>query len=113
MATRQTPGPSGEINTDEIYRQFLPDEGQVVLTHGDLTLGNIIISDLPGPRRIVGIIDWEQAGWYPDYWEYYKLCYGVAYTHEWREAGWSDTVITPIDDDLFDAISAYFSWRNP
>ena len=22
------------------------------------------------PPKAVGLIDWEQAGWYPDYWEY-------------------------------------------
>lgn len=84
-----------------------------MLTHGDLTLGNLIISDGPGPRRIAAIIDWEQAGWYPEYWEYFKLLYGVEYHHEWREAGWADSVMTPIEDDVLDAISAYFSWRQP
>lgn len=23
--------------------------------------------------RITGIIDWEYAGWYPEYWEYVKM----------------------------------------
>lgn len=38
----------------------------IVFTHADLAARNIIIRD----GRIVAIIDWELAGWYPEYWEY-------------------------------------------
>lgn len=35
-------------------------------THGDLSSLNILVrGDL-----VVGIVDWETAGWYPTYWEY-------------------------------------------
>lgn len=37
-----------------------------VFTHGDLSSLNILIRG----DDIVGIIDWETAGWYPSYWEY-------------------------------------------
>jgi aminoglycoside phosphotransferase len=37
-----------------------------VLTHGDLSSFNILIRD----DKVVGIIDWETAGWLPYYWEY-------------------------------------------
>jgi len=37
-----------------------------VLTHGDLSSFNILIRD----SKVVGIIDWETAGWLPYYWEY-------------------------------------------
>lgn len=40
-----------------------------VFTHGDLNPSNILIRD----DKIVGIIDWEMAGWYPHYWEYTSL----------------------------------------
>ncbi|KAJ5361944.1 Aminoglycoside phosphotransferase [Penicillium brevicompactum] len=38
----------------------------LVFTHGDFSSLNILA------RRddIVGIVDWETAGWYPSYWEY-------------------------------------------
>ncbi|OAA66983.1 Protein kinase-like domain protein [Niveomyces insectorum RCEF 264] len=42
---------------------------RVVLTHGDLGPHNIIVRD----GRIVGLIDWESSGWYPEYWEYVKF----------------------------------------
>jgi aminoglycoside phosphotransferase len=37
-----------------------------VLTHGDLSSLNILIHD----NTVVGIIDWDTAGWLPYYWEY-------------------------------------------
>ncbi|PPJ51969.1 hypothetical protein CBER1_10085 [Cercospora berteroae] len=112
-ATRQTPGPNGEIDTNEFYRSLLPDIGEIYFTHGDISLGNVIISNASGTWQIVGLIDWEQAGWYPDFWEYYKMCSGVEYNHEWREAEWIDAVLSPINNDTMDAIAAYFSWRQP
>lgn len=37
--------------------------------HGDLGMHNIMVKD----GKITGIIDWEYAGWYPEYWEYVKM----------------------------------------
>ncbi|KAL7269000.1 hypothetical protein RUND412_008355 [Rhizina undulata] len=37
-----------------------------VLAHGDLAPRNVIVSN----GKIASIIDWETAGWYPEYWEY-------------------------------------------
>ncbi|PNY21222.1 Uncharacterized protein TCAP_07279 [Tolypocladium capitatum] len=108
-ATRQTPG-QGVLTGP--YRDFFPDSGNIYFTHGDLTLGNIIVSDDTGPKRIVGIVDWEQAGWYPEYWEYCKLLYGVEFTHEWRAAGWADKVMDPFEDE-WTAFAEYSLWRCP
>ncbi|OOF99033.1 hypothetical protein ASPCADRAFT_127608 [Aspergillus carbonarius ITEM 5010] len=38
----------------------------VVFTHGDLSSLNILARG----DEVVGIVDWETAGWYPSYWEY-------------------------------------------
>ncbi|MCJ1421348.1 hypothetical protein MMC32_007711 [Xylographa parallela] len=38
-----------------------------VLTHGDLSSFKIL---LRGDNKVVGVIDWETAGWLPYYWEY-------------------------------------------
>ncbi|RDB22097.1 hypothetical protein Hypma_010979 [Hypsizygus marmoreus] len=43
---------------------------RTVFTHGDLGPHNILRKD----GRIVGVIDWETAGWLPEYWEY-VMCY--------------------------------------
>lgn len=42
----------------------------LVFTHGDLSSLNILARG----DEIVGIVDWETAGWYPAYWEYTSAC---------------------------------------
>lgn len=65
------------------YRFLMPDSGLITLTHGDLHRGNILVSST-SPPRVIAILDWEQAGWYPDYWKYCKACYTSMYNGEWR-----------------------------
>jgi aminoglycoside phosphotransferase (APT) family kinase protein len=61
----------------------LPDDRPIKLTHGDLHQGNIIVSTT-SPPRVLAVVDWAHAGWYPDYWEYCKACYTSWYGGEWR-----------------------------
>lgn len=44
-------------------RNNFPESSPFVLTHGDLNLGNIIVD--PDAGKILAIIDWELAGYYP------------------------------------------------
>ncbi|KAK7430658.1 hypothetical protein QQZ08_002700 [Neonectria magnoliae] len=113
-ATRQRPGPNGIPGLDHpyLYRDLIPDTGNIYFTHGDLTLGNIIVSATSGFREIKAIIDWEQAGWYPEYWEYCKMLYGVELDHEWRTEEWPDKIVKPFEDAIF-AFAEYSSWRCP
>ncbi|KAJ4416852.1 hypothetical protein N0V82_006491 [Gnomoniopsis sp. IMI 355080] len=39
---------------------------RIVFTHGDYALHNILVHE----GRVTGWIDWESAGWYPEYWEF-------------------------------------------
>ncbi|KND87421.1 hypothetical protein TOPH_07925 [Tolypocladium ophioglossoides CBS 100239] len=94
------------------YRLLLPDTCSVFFSHGDLNLQNIIISDAQGCRGIAGIVDWEQAGWYPEYWEYCKLTIPGPCNHEWREDGWSDSIVAPYKEEWI-AFSEYWMWRCP
>lgn len=56
------------------YPEYLPDilprSSISVFTHGDLTPRNILIN---GTGQISAILDWEGAGWYPDYWEFANM----------------------------------------
>lgn len=52
-----------------------------VFTHADLNPFNILIRD----EKVVGIIDWEFAGWYPFYWEYTSAWHGNI-----TRTGWQD-----------------------
>ena len=50
-------------------------------THGDLNSMNILVKG----DNIVGIIDWDTAGWYPEYWEY-TTAYNVnPYNEFWKD----------------------------
>ncbi|GIK07577.1 hypothetical protein Aspvir_003243 [Aspergillus viridinutans] len=68
---------------DDPNRCLLPDTGDIKFTHADLDRRNIIISSV-NPGRVV-IVDWQQSGWYPDYWEYCKALYTCWYEDEWRK----------------------------
>lgn len=65
----------------EPYRKNLPDDKEIVFTHGDFHRSNIIISStLP---RVAALVDWEQSGWLPDYWEDCKAHWTAPYLGEW------------------------------
>jgi aminoglycoside phosphotransferase (APT) family kinase protein len=48
--------------------------------HGDLAPQNIIVQE----GKIVAIIDWETAGWFPEYWEYTQAWESAWRWQEWR-----------------------------
>ena len=48
---------------------MLPRSDVSVFTHGDLTPRNIMVDQ----GYITGVIDWEESGWFPDYWEYANI----------------------------------------
>lgn len=68
----------------EPFRSQLPDDSDIIFTHGDLHPSNIIITST---HHICGIIDWEQSGWLPAYWEARKAQYG------WFESEWSQVYL--------------------
>ncbi|KAF1999752.1 hypothetical protein P154DRAFT_563821 [Amniculicola lignicola CBS 123094] len=51
---------------------MLPRSDRTVFTHSDIAPRNIIIGE-GGDCPIAGIVDWEDAGWYPEYWEYANI----------------------------------------
>ncbi|MCJ1448515.1 MAG: hypothetical protein MMC23_009032 [Stictis urceolatum] len=48
------------------------DSCRISYSHADLSPENVIVCK----GKIVAIIDWEFAGWWPEYWEYTKIKYG-------------------------------------
>lgn len=65
-----------------------------VFTHGDLNPANIIVRG----DKVIGIIDWEFAGWYPHYWEYTSAFYGNVTRTDWRDA--IDQFLEPFPAEL-------------
>lgn len=63
---------------------MLPDDTKVVFTHADLHPSNIIVDERL-PSKILAIIDWEQSGWYPDYWEFGKAEYTADLESDWYD----------------------------
>ncbi|OAL36192.1 hypothetical protein AYO20_04606 [Fonsecaea nubica] len=51
------------------FSKVMTSTHKILLTHGDINPRNIIIHN----RRITAVLDWENAGWYPEYWEYVKF----------------------------------------
>ncbi|TKW50215.1 hypothetical protein CTA1_12426 [Colletotrichum tanaceti] len=57
-----------------LLRSLMPTSpAKCVFTHGDIRPANIIVSRHSDETlRVVGIIDWESSGFYPEYWDCVK-----------------------------------------
>ncbi|KAF8519015.1 kinase-like domain-containing protein [Hysterangium stoloniferum] len=51
----------------------------IYFTHGDLSPHNLLISG----NKLVGLVDFETAGWYPEYYEFTMAVYRRQRYHEW------------------------------
>lgn len=54
---------------------------QIVFTHRDLRLHNIMVND----GSVSGVLDWEFSGWYPEYWEFSKALYIWKWQNDWTD----------------------------
>ncbi|KAI5464237.1 kinase-like domain-containing protein [Mariannaea sp. PMI_226] len=52
---------------------------QIVFTHADLNMRNVLIHN----GRLSGIVDWENSGWFPEYWDYTKAYYITKLQKRW------------------------------
>ncbi|KAL6882484.1 kinase-like domain-containing protein [Trichoderma longibrachiatum] len=66
-----------------LARYCLSRKHQIVFTHGDLAPRNILVDEKT--FKVTAVLDWEEAGWYPEHWEYIK-----AYQHLQPMADWPD-----------------------
>jgi hypothetical protein len=63
-------------------------------THGDLQRKNIILVSSEAGIMSIALLDWETAGWYPDYWEYVRAFFACArFEDDWNL--WLDTILKP------------------
>lgn len=54
-------------DTSRVYRKMFRDDYNVSFSHGDLATRNIMVNE---QGKIVSILDWGWAGWYPEYIEF-------------------------------------------
>ncbi|KAI5788990.1 kinase-like domain-containing protein [Geopyxis carbonaria] len=81
LLSNPLPGVSKE-RLDYLCRRLDALDYRVVMTHADLCPRNIMLDE--DGATVAGIIDWENAGWYPRWWEYVKAADGA------EEAGWEE-----------------------
>lgn len=76
----------------DFYEQNLPAcfrLGRPTLSHGDIQRKNIMVQrTCPGgdgcePAFKLMIIDWEDAGWYPAYWEFFVTFTSLRWDDDW------------------------------
>ncbi|OSC97937.1 kinase-like protein [Trametes coccinea BRFM310] len=66
LADTSTPfKPAAEVAE---IRARMRDDHAIVFTHGDIAPRNVIVDG----DRVVAVLDWEQAGWFPEHWEWIK-----------------------------------------
>ncbi|KAK4246730.1 kinase-like domain-containing protein [Corynascus novoguineensis] len=60
-----------------------PCEGELAFTHGDLYVGNVLVD--PVTARVTGLIDWEMAGFWPEWFQYARITHGCSRDDdEWK-----------------------------
>lgn len=69
---------------------------EIVLTHGDFAPRNILVKG----TIVVGILDWELAGYYPEYWEYFKALRRPPWECQWMKDKAVDQILTPYFPEL-------------
>ncbi|PLN74733.1 hypothetical protein BDW42DRAFT_198146 [Aspergillus taichungensis] len=68
---------------DQLPR-MLPRSERSVFTHADIAPRNVMVDE---ENRVTGLLDWEWAGWYLDYWEYAQIM-RPAFKGDW--SGWME-----------------------
>lgn len=105
--------PNSQRTWEDPYRALLPDESPIRFCHADIHIGNVMVQQsTDGSWKISGIVDWDQAGYCPEYWEYRKIQLGCEEDHEWRSEGWADRLVKN-EPDAFIALAQYWIWRGP
>ncbi|KAF2819174.1 hypothetical protein CC86DRAFT_307765 [Ophiobolus disseminans] len=58
---------------------------KLVFSHSDLARKNVIVHRDALHGLVVSLIDWGDADWFPDYWEYFTALQGIQWNDDWRQ----------------------------
>jgi Phosphotransferase enzyme family len=75
---KMSPDQFPEVN--ELIMMYEDSQYTTRFTHGDLSSANILVER----DKVVGIVDWDTCGWYPEYWEYTTAWNVNPYNEFWR-----------------------------
>jgi tRNA A-37 threonylcarbamoyl transferase component Bud32 len=67
-----------------------------VMTHGDLNPRNVLVKG----SKVVAVLDWEMAGFYPEYWEYVKALYRPDWNSSWIKDRAVENIMKPYLPEL-------------
>lgn len=86
----------------EKYRCQLADTYGVRFSHADLSWENVLVD--PATGDVSGVLDWEMAGFWPEWWEFRKALFGGRSQTWWMEVVRGvmadHSVVTDVDMDL-------------
>ena len=54
---------------------------------------------------VLGIIDWHETGWYPEFWEYLKTSWAIDINDDWRD--YIGIAIQLAYDDEFEVLPVF------
>lgn len=54
---------------------MLPNIHRIIFAHADISWENILVD--PATGTVTGILDWEMAGFWPEWWAYRKALCGA------------------------------------
>lgn len=89
-------------------KDFMPTGHRIVLAHGDLAQRNFLITN---KETITGLIDWEYAGWFPEYWDYVKFFDNPTEHSDWKDL--ADIIFSEHYDHELACYQACRRWQFP
>ncbi|KAF5124096.1 hypothetical protein E5D57_012019 [Metarhizium anisopliae] len=89
----------------EALSLHLRTDHRIVLSHCDLAPRNILVQD----GKITGLVDWEDGGWYPEYWDYVKFFQRPA-TMDWKQ--YAKDIFPKLYHDELVAYTAISRWQD-
>lgn len=92
-----------------MYCDLFFDNGKVYFIYGDLMFCNIMVFGDFGLCRVMVILDWEQVGWYLEYWEFCKMYFGVVEKDEWSIDDWLSKILE-FDEDVYWVFLVFYEW---
>ncbi|KAI2612488.1 kinase-like protein [Hypoxylon fragiforme] len=69
---------------------------RIVMTHNNFDPSHVLVRG----AKVVAILDWEQAGFYPEYWEYCRALWRPDWDSDWMKDKAVDSILSPYLKEL-------------